>query len=629
MVGVALAMLACVPSSQARPALASGHRPAQQPVVSTVSPSSGPVAGGTIVTITGSNLRSCEGKPTPTVTFGSNPASLVVVNSPTSITATSPQGSGVVDVTVTTAGGTSATGPGDEFTYVPPLPTVSGVAPSTGPTAGGTSVTIAGTNFTGATAVAFGSTPASSVVVNGSGTSITATSPQGSGVVDVTVTTAGVTSATGPGDEFTYVPAPTVLGVAPSTGPTAGGTSVTITGTNFTGATAVAFGSTPASSFAVNSSGTSITATSPQGSAGTVDVTVTTAGGTSATGPGDQFSYSVMKVVPAVPASVPVVHTAAPVVQGSSGAAFSGTVDPEGLATTAYFEYGLDPKYSGGGAVVYGAKTAAQPIGFDLSNHPVSVSVSGLLPNALYHVRLVAINGDGTTIGPDETFTTAMSAPPPPPVLGKTVNATPVSGLVYIKLPHGKRASDVEVNDALIKGQGFVPLTEPRQLPSGTQIDARGGTFDLIAAPAKKHGKQQMITLSGALIGFSQSRTGLTKGLTTISLLENAFPGAPSYATCPKAQADESLAHAAKASPSSAVVQSLHAKDNHGQFKTRGRYSSATVRGTAWQMSDRCDGTLTSVQRGTVSVFVFATRKTITLHAGHSYLARAIIKRTK
>ncbi len=628
MVGVALAMLACVPSSQARPAPASGQRP--RPVVSMVSPSSGPIAGGTIVTITGSDLRSCEGKPTPTVTFGSNPASSVVVNSSgTSITATSPQGSaGTVDVTVTTAAGrTSAMVPGDEFTYVP-APTVSGVAPSTGPTAGGTSVTIAGTNLTGATAVAFGLNPASSVVVN-SPTSITATSPQGSGVVDVTVTTVGEMSATGPGDEFTYVAAPTVSGVAPSTGPTAGGTSVTIAGTNFTGATAVAFGLNPASSFAVNSSGTSITATSPGGPAGTVDVTVTTAGGPSATGAGDQFSYSVMTVVPAVPASVPVVHTAAPVVQGSSGAAFSGTVNPEGLATTAYFEYGLDPKYAGGGAVVYGASTAVQQVGFDLSNHPVSVSVSGLLPNALYHVRLVAMNGDGTTIGPDETFTTAMSAPPPPPVLGKTVNATPVSGLVYIKLPHGKPASDVEVNDALIKGQGFVPLTEPRQLPSGTQIDARGGTLDLIAAPAKKHGKQQMITLSGALIGFSQSRTGLTKGLTTISLLENAFPGAPSYARCPKAQADESLAHAASSSPSSAVVQSLHAKDNHGQFKTRGRYSSATVRGTAWQMSDLCDGTLTSVQRGTVSVFVFATRKTITLHAGHSYLARAIIKRTK
>jgi ferric-dicitrate binding protein FerR (iron transport regulator) len=68
----------------------------------------------------------------------------------------------------------------------------------------------------------------------------------------------------------------------------------------------------------------------------------------------------------------------------------------------------------------------------------------------------------------------------------------------------------------------------------------------------------------------------------------------------------------------------LHASDNHGQFATKGRYSSATVRGTVWTTSDRCDGTLTTVQRGTVAVFDFGTRKTITLHAGHSYLAKAI-----
>ncbi len=411
---------------------------------------------------------------------------------------------------------------------------------------------------------------------------------------------------------------PTVSSVSPSSGPLGGGTGVTITGTDLAGATAVGFGSTAASSFAVNSD-TQITAISPPRSAGIVDVTVTTAGGTSATSASDRFSYSVLTV----PSSVPVVQSSAPVVRGSSGAAFSGVVDPEGLATTAYFEYGLDPKYAGGGAVVYGATTAVQQIGSDLSDHPVSVSVSGLLPNALYHVRLVALNGDGTTIGPDETFKTAMSAPPPPPVLGVSADVTPVSGVVYIKLPHGKSAYDLGVNAALSKGRGFVPLTEARQLPSGTQIDARGGTLDLVAAPPTRHGKQQMVKLSGALVGFSQSKTGLTKGLTTLSLLENAFPGAPSYAICPKAHAAGS-AHAAKASPSNRVVQSLHLQDNHGQFRTRGRYSSATVRGTIWRMGDRCDGTLTAVQRGSVSVFVFATRKTITLHAGQGFLARAL-----
>ena len=83
---------------------------------------------------------------------------------------------------------------------------------------------------------------------------------------------------------------PTVFAVAPNTGPAVGGTSVTITGANFTGATAVKFGSIAASTFSV-SSATQITATSPAGT-GTVDVTVTTPAGTSATGALDKFTYA-------------------------------------------------------------------------------------------------------------------------------------------------------------------------------------------------------------------------------------------------------------------------------------------------------------------------------------------------
>ena len=86
---------------------------------------------------------------------------------------------------------------------------------------------------------------------------------------------------------------------------------------------------------------------------------------------------------------------------GVTAAGFSASVVPGGLPTTASFQYGLDPKYTGGGPVVYTNSTAAQPIGSDYSSHPVSASVSGLVPNALYHVRLVATNSAGTTFGPD------------------------------------------------------------------------------------------------------------------------------------------------------------------------------------------------------------------------------------
>ena len=86
------------------------------------------------------------------------------------------------------------------------------------------------------------------------------------------------------------VQAPAVTKVAPHEGPTKGSTKVTITGTGFTGATEVKFGSVEAKSFAVGSA-TSITAESPAGSAGTVNVTVTTVGGKSATSSADDFTY--------------------------------------------------------------------------------------------------------------------------------------------------------------------------------------------------------------------------------------------------------------------------------------------------------------------------------------------------
>jgi hypothetical protein len=105
----------------------------------------------------------------------------------------------------------------------------------------------------------------------------------------------GGTSATSAADQFTYAEAapeaaPTVTGVSPNTGAAAGGEAVTISGSGFTNATAVYFGSVEATSFTVNSDG-SITAVTPAGTAGTVDVTVMAASGTSAIGPADQFTY--------------------------------------------------------------------------------------------------------------------------------------------------------------------------------------------------------------------------------------------------------------------------------------------------------------------------------------------------
>jgi len=74
-----------------------------------------------------------------------------------------------------------------------------------------------------------------------------------------------------------------VTGVSPTSGSIAGGTTVVITGTNFTAVTAVKFGTVASTSVVVNGAGTSLTVMSPAESAGTVDVTVSAGGGTTAT----------------------------------------------------------------------------------------------------------------------------------------------------------------------------------------------------------------------------------------------------------------------------------------------------------------------------------------------------------
>ena len=269
------------------------------PSVTGVSPASGPATGGTSVTITGTGFLGATA-----VHFGSNTATSFTVNSSTQITAIDPAGSGTVNVTVTTAGGTSASLTADQFAYSN-LPIITSVNPNAGPTAGGTSIVITGGGFTGTTAVQFGGINATSFTVN-SASQITAIDPAGPvGVVDISITNTFGSSATSSADQFTYVAAPIVTSISPSGGPSGGGTSVIITGAGFSEASAVSFGTTNATSFTVNSD-TQITAIDPAG-AGIVDVTVTTAGGTSATSAADQFTYSNLPDVTGVsPSSGPV-----------------------------------------------------------------------------------------------------------------------------------------------------------------------------------------------------------------------------------------------------------------------------------------------------------------------------------
>jgi hypothetical protein len=299
---------------------------------------------------------------------------------------------------------------------------------------------------------------------------------------------------------------------------------------------------------------------------------------------GGRCDIGAVEYTPASPAPL-IVGGSRPVVLGSTRATFAGLVNPGGLETVGRFEYGLDGRYKP--ARPYDHLTRAVRIAEGYAPAMVSATVSGLVPAALYHVRLVVTNSAGTVTGPDQTFVTAVDRPPPPPVLGRYVNVAPGGGLVRVLI-----------------GRSFVPLTEPRRLPVGTEFDARQGTVVVSAAGVRG---TMTGTFSGAVFRLGQPASGPNRGLATASLADGAFAGVPAYRGCGRRTAR--------------ALQTLHATVS-GRFRVSGRYSSAVARAGQWATSDRCDGTLTSVRRGSVQVTDLRRHATLILRSGRGYLAR-------
>jgi len=228
-----------------------------------ISPNQGSTGGGTVVTITGTNLSG-----TTAVKFGTKLATITSV-APTQVTVISPSGTGTVGVTVTTPGGTSSP---VSFFYVG-APFKAALDTVSGPTAGGNPVIITGTGLATATSVSFGANSATPTVLSDSQISVLV--PTGTaGPVGVSVTTAGGTNN---GFSYTYVDGPTVSTITPSEGPTSGGTAVTVTGTSLTTTQSVTVGGTPAPFSVITD--TELSVVTPPGAAGSVDVVVTTTGG--------------------------------------------------------------------------------------------------------------------------------------------------------------------------------------------------------------------------------------------------------------------------------------------------------------------------------------------------------------
>jgi hypothetical protein len=186
-----------------------------------------------------------------------------------------------------------------------------------------------------------------------------------------------------------------------------------------------------------------------------------------------------------------------------------------------------------------------------------------------------------TTPAPTPTPT---QTPAPTPRYGKSAVATPAGGTVRVRVPGSKH---------------YVVLSSTTKIPFGSVLDTRHGRIVLASQP-KPGAAPQHATFYDGLFKLTQ-----TRGITTLTLVEALAP-------CPRHAA------AARKRPKQRRLWG----NGSGSFRTRGRYSAATVRGTKWLVQDSCSGTLTRVARGVVKVRDSVRRRTIVVRAGHRYLAR-------
>ena len=294
------------------------------------------------------------------------------------------------------------------------------------------------------------------------------------------------------------------------------------------------------------------------------------------------------------------------------------TINPNGADTTYVVDYGPNTSY--------GEETERVNIGETAGEQSLTRTITDLESNHTYHFDVVATNALAATgaRSADQPFTTpaATFASLPEPALGKTANVEPVSGTVLIAVPGAQAASATNLLErglssptaaleSLSKGLHFVPLTEARQIPVGSVLETTHGVVALETATTSSK-KPQFGDFGAGIFKLLQARK--QKGLAELDIMDAH--------TARQVCASLGKGAAVAAKLSSKVLGRLNA-NAHGKFTTKGQYSAATVRGTVWSVSNQCDGTLTKVQRGVVSVRDFVRRKTVTLFTGQHYLARA------
>jgi streptogramin lyase len=317
----------------------------------------------------------------------------------------------------------------------------------------------------------------------------------------------------------------------------------------------------------------------------------------------------------------PASKTLPPIAVGHDAATLQGRVGPNAQNTQRRFEWGATTAY-GNATPLRGAGNGSGPV-------DVSEPLAGLDPGTTYHYRLVATNGSGSTPGDDMTFSTgaaptptaAQDATPSPPAggpaptvpapaftprLGSVVVVRPSRGTVTVRRPGSRTATRLGADGGTI--------------PVGSVVDTRKGAVELISA-LDNAGRTQTGTFSAGRFEVRQPRGA--NGRTDLLLRGGKFKACRRAGRAATAStAGVRAVTSAKRKRSRRAVRRLWGSDNGGRFRTHGRDSVATVRGTRWLTLDRCDGTVTRVTEGAVAVRDRRRGRTVLVKAGRSYFAR-------
>ena len=216
----------------------------------------------------------------------------------------------------------------------------------------------------------------------------------------------------------------------------------------------------------------------------------------------------------------------------------------------------------------------------------------------------VDINQNSTNEPSEPTGRATVTWALPAPVQGRVYNLEPVSGIVKIRIV--RRGKGVHGAGS----SGFQTLAEAQQVNFDTIVDVRKGRVRMTTASSRQAGDVQKGEFYGGVYTTTQPRTG-ARPVTELRLSESLI--------C-------RTSRRGKLTASRARTRRLWG-NARGRFRTRGRRSAATVRGTVWLTKDTCATTTTTVREGVVTVRDFAKRRNVTVRAGRTYTARARARR--